>query len=164
MREGNLKLSTDVPSLENYSQSFELGFNSKIGLPSISATISYQFFDYQMKTEFGDINLSGQCDFKCTCKPEVPSALCLRSSQYCHDVQLMREKWESTVFIAASSIALGGAGFYWNGGAKLAAGLSALPVGVSTSTVSAREIKSELKPFYSEDRKVMIMMRAESDD
>ena len=26
----------------------------------------------------------------------------------------MREKWESTVFIAASSTALGGAGFYWN--------------------------------------------------
>jgi len=134
-KDGKLNLSTKVPSLENYEQSFEVGLDPKTKLPCASASISYEFYNYKLKTPHGELTLSGKAIFKNTFTPSVKPGVCEALVPSYRGMMEQRESSEFAAFSAAGAIALGGTGYFV--GSKLAGlGASLIPAGMGAAALS----------------------------
>ena len=121
--------------------------------------MSFQKNYTQIITTDGELTLNGECEFKCSCQPSIPSALCLASSGFHHELQAMRAKWESPAFITAGSLAIGGIGFFVIGEAAI--GLGSLPVAMGAAEAYANQ-SLPINPisFKSKDKKIRILFNA----
>ena len=75
-QKGELNLSTELESLKGESFSIKLGVDPQTLLPYAAASISYDFYNYKLKTLHGDLTIKGTITFKNTFTPMVPNGSC----------------------------------------------------------------------------------------
>ncbi len=165
LKDGKLNLSTKVPSLENYEQSFEIGLDPKTKLPCASASISDEFYNYKLKTTHGELTLSGKAIFKNTFTPSVKPGLCEALVPSYRGMMEQREESEFAAFSAAGAIALGGAGYFVGGEitkigiALIAGGGAAIAVPVLASQLDKLDTPSST-PALSHDETISVLFYA----
>ena len=75
-KDEKLTLTTQLPSLKNYSFSLDVGLDPQTLLPYAGASISYEFYDYKLETEHGTLTLNGTLTLKNTFTPYISNGLC----------------------------------------------------------------------------------------
>ena len=151
-KDGKLTLTTQIPSLKGESFSIEAGLDPETGLPCVAGSISYEFYNYKMKTEYGDCELNGTATFKNVFTPMLSEGMC---HMY---VPAQRAMEQALPAVQGAAIAGGLLLLAPNTLPVLAIGGGAL---VSTPAMARnRSFDEEHKKTQSLDNKVVVIFKA----